>query len=287
MNILEEISELKEQLSESSLAQIENGKWDEALNLSASYQEDINIIKIYLRSMTLDTNIWSTVGWDKIQPIEDLLSKIFQQLGLSESSNPFIKFINIFLSISENKLTKDNIIFLNNLYASSVIDFGDIAGIGPDKTSHIIFNSYLYTLSNSDAEFMVKAYEWLSIEYNLTKLNFLSLTHVGNVNIPDNYKKLSKYSKGVSTINVNEIRNTVIFISKSNFKKSRLHTPQEVENFLTITSQTSKQGSHKSSAVLNAQKTLNSLTSDEKKEFLNNLVQNSNYAEILKKLINA
>lgn len=173
--------------------------------LSIASTKDVNtIIKIYLRLMCESKGQWKNVGWEKIKPIEDRLVKLFDEIGIKESENPFIEFIAKLCSNNQLTLTDDNIVDLINLYAKDEISYEDLVGKGSEGKSHIIFNHDLY--ASEDPYKVVQIYNWLGNINNLSKMNWHEVVKA----------KLSN--------NITNVANTLAQIFDSNDSNQKIDT---------------------------------------------------------------
>lgn len=209
----------------------------------------------------------------------DILTHIFSDVGITESTNPFItfiKFVKADASSSSKILTKDNLIMLNDLYADNEIDFNDISGYSNERRDHPIFKSGFY--DSSDPEFLLDSYNFLSKPYNLRRLNYDSI--VDSSKIDDNNLKefiKGKYyhnDKAVSSIGDNdaqELRQAFMQQGKG-FKD-----PNTLRNILTIASRekTTSDGSSSSIGLVQlskeAKKTLDNSSQEEREKFIQSL----------------
>lgn len=209
----------------------------------------------------------------------DILTHIFNDVGITESTNPFItfiKFVKSDASSSNRILTKDNLIMLNDLYADNEIDFNDISGYSKERRDHPIFNPEFY--DSSDPEFLLDSYNFLSQTYNLRRLNYDTIVDSSKID-DNNLKELikSKYyhkDKAVSSMNDNDVQELrQAFIQQGKGFKD----PNTLRNILTIASR-EKTISNGSSSSLElkqlsreARKTLDSSPQEDREKFIQSL----------------
>lgn len=150
---------------------INGSNFKTALSKSIGDERDI-VCEIFLRhSIATDTEKWKGVTWDKLEPYKDIIIRICRELGFSEVENPFLVFLPEFYRKNRNfNLTRDNMIDLNNLYATNDLTDADLIGKGRAGTDNIIFNPNLY--ANSDIDKMVKYWNWLFDANNLFRMNW-------------------------------------------------------------------------------------------------------------------
>lgn len=209
--------------------------WTKAINIALNKQ---NVASIFIN--TLLENQLRNANIIEALPV---LSKWVVELGPRESTNPYLQFLQRFYEHNKTKLSNDNAVALNNLYSNRTLDFGDIAGTGPEKLGHIIFNGNLYDNTSSDIDFIVKAYEYLTAN----KVNFDA--------VKDNISKVSKagadyLSKDeISNLDDNSaekkkaLRNAVIFKDPNNPTTSQINSRYVIEDLLSVGKNTTSEKS--------------------------------------------
>lgn len=151
--------------------EIDYSKLSEAQKYASTPEEENALIEIFLRQSIDTDNKWGNVTMDKIEPYKDVLIKLCSELGLKEISNPFLNFLPELYAKNPNiDLTRDNMIDLNNLYATDIISTEDLMGKGKEGLNDIIFDSELYTFENVDK--MVSYIKWLGDIRNLKRMNW-------------------------------------------------------------------------------------------------------------------
>ena len=198
--------------------------------LSIASTKDVNtIIKIYLRLMCEPKGQWENVGWEKIKPIEDRLVKLFDEVGIKESENPFIEFIANLCSNNQLTLTDDNIVDLINLYAKDEISYEDLVGKGSEGNNHIIFNPDLY--KSEDPYKVVQIYNWLGNSNNLTKMNWYEVAEANlSNNITEIANTLSQAIENKQQIESSNYRNGLIY--KDPESKKNIYNINTLEELL-------------------------------------------------------
>lgn len=198
--------------------------------LSVASTKDVNtIIKIYLRLMCESKGQWEKVGWEKIKPIEDRLVKLFDEIGIKESENPFIEFIANLCSNNQLTLTDDNIVDLINLYAKDEISYEDLVGKGSEGNNHIIFNPDLY--KSEDPYKVVQIYNWLGNPNNLTKMNWYEVAEANlSNNITEIANTLSQAIENKQQIESSNYRNGLIY--KDPESKKNIYNINTLEELL-------------------------------------------------------
>lgn len=247
---------------------------DYATALSEAHDESQRVALIHLFLLN---------NYEKVIPnlddCLDILTHIFNDVGITESTNPFITFIKFVKSdaSSSNKiLTKDNLIMLNDLYADNEIDFNDISGYSKERRDHPIFKPGFY--DSSDPEFLLDSYNFLSQTYNLRRLNYDTLVDSSKIDdnnlkelIKDKYYHNAKAVSSISDNDAQELRQA--FMQQGNGFKD----PNTLRSILTIASR-EKTASDDSSSSLElrqlskeARKTLNTSSKEDREKFIQSL----------------
>lgn len=156
--------------------------------------------------------------WD-ISSIKKTLVKLIEELGFSYNNNPFLQFIDLYLK--ENGSIKEEVLnTVNDLYVEGAIDTKDLQGKSVDSVNNILFNPNLYKFNLEDAEFIVRAYEWLVTPSNLK-------SHMNN---PEALKKYDVADRATIDITkAKEIRNKVIFKTPSSPKISDIKPVADIQ----------------------------------------------------------
>lgn len=139
--------------------------------LSVANLDEVKIIlKVFLRLLCEPKGQWQKIDYSRLEPIEDRLIKLFDEIGIKESENPYIEFIA--KAVGDNGINLDDnaIIDLINLYAKDEISYEDLAVKGNYGENHIIFNKNLYDVE--DIYKVVQIWKWLSNYQNLRKMNW-------------------------------------------------------------------------------------------------------------------
>ena len=180
-----------------------------ALDLTDNVNDEAKVIEIYLR--TLCENQWKNIGWEKVEPLKDILIRICSEAGLRESENPFIEFLPRILA--KTQITREDLIDLNNLYANDELSYEDIAGKGKDGLNHIIFNPSLY---KSEDDYMItQIWNWLGDAKNLNKMNWGEVRDANLSNLINDVASnaLTQISDGnqISDVSANNYRLDLMF----------------------------------------------------------------------------
>jgi len=261
--------ELLNSLSDNIKFLVAENQWQEALDSADSSEKDV-VAELYLRHICDEGGQLEKVGWNKIEPIKRILIKWIKELGFRESTNPYLQFIQNFYSIVDNQnttLTETNCILLNNLYADRVLDFADIAGTGENGLSHVIFNHNLYSQKDTDAEFIVKAYEALSSKSFVDRLNYDAVK-----------TKLSQSS--IDYINDNDFktkRDAIIYKESRKPQSSELNSRYFIEELLSLGENVHSEENERINRVA---KDFNALSKDERKDMLKSMFNNLTQQEI-------
>ena len=112
----------------------------------------------------------------------DIVISWVNQLGFKKINNPYLEFIPKFFSVqgNANKLTRDGIIVMNDMYANELVDEADMMGTGKEGMKHIIFDGGEEGLYHNTSQGMQSAttmlqvidyYNYLSNQSNVIKLN--------------------------------------------------------------------------------------------------------------------
>ena len=205
----------------------------------------------------------------------DSLTKIFDEAGLEETSNPFINYINL-ADNNNNKaiLTNSNIVDINNWYADEILDYNDISGSSSEKRNHPIFQQNFFKSENPD--FILKSYIFLSNIGKVKNLNFEALVNwaLGNKNTPKlpnddallnlalDYNAGVKNIKNISAYDMNEIRSAIINNSTSDYTKFR--NPEEIKKLLQILNREKGYKQNNNDALTNVSKILGQLKKEER-----------------------
>ena len=164
---------------------IDYSKLSKALSYAGNLQERDAIVELFLRQSINTDAKWNRIDFSVIEPYKDVLIKLCDELGLKETGNPFLVFLpKLYQKDSNIKLTRDNLIDLNNLYANNKISKEDLMGKGPDGENNILFNSNLYSFY--DADIMYEYWKWLKDPENLKKLNWVEIR---DANLSNNINK--------------------------------------------------------------------------------------------------
>ncbi len=266
---MNEEEKLLNSLSDNIKGLIADNKWQEALDNADSSERDA-VAELYLRTICEQGGQLEKVGWNKIESIKRILIKWIKELGFRESTNPYLQFIQNFYNIADNQnttLTETNCILLNNLYADRVLDFADIAGTGENGLNHVIFNHNLYSQDDSDAEFIVKAYESLSSKSFIDRLNFDVIK-----------SKLSQSSTNyVDDNNFKTKRDAIIYKEPNKPQSSDLNSKYYIEELLSLGENVSSKENERMSRVA---KDFNALSRDERKDMLKSMFNNLTQQEI-------
>ena len=180
---------------------INGNNFQRAIDLTRTPEEENAVIEIFLRNSLETDNKWSGVDWNRVEPYKDILIRICSEVGLKELQNPFLVFLPNFYKENPNaNLTRDNMIDLNNLYATDKLSREDLLGKSSYGTSHIIFDSNLY--ANEDVSKMVEYWKWLSNQNNLAKMNWQEVLGANLSNaINDVARNDGQSSDGIPVIN--------------------------------------------------------------------------------------
>lgn len=119
-----------------------------------------------------------------------VLTRIFGELGLKESVNPFINFLKLDGGKFQNIMNQKNLIILNNLYSDKFIDNLDLEGRSVDGKKHPIFQKNFYEVE--DPEFTLEAYDYFSSMNNIKKLNFGTFANYPKIDSKDALKILGQ-----------------------------------------------------------------------------------------------
>lgn len=150
---------------------INGNNFQNALDKSASVDEENKVIEIFLKNSLATDSKWKGLTWDRIEPYKDILIRICSELGLKELQNPFLVFLPEFYRQNPNAdLTRDNMIDLNNLYATDELTREDLLAKGRNGSFNIIFDSNLYANENVDK--MVEYWNWLYNDANRSRMNW-------------------------------------------------------------------------------------------------------------------
>lgn len=195
-----------------------NSNWSEAYDYAGSVKEANALIEIFIQQ--------AYKGWNctlqNLEPGKDVIIKLIDELGFTESENPYIGFIKTFYSVNGTSVTlsEDDWISLNDWYATDVVTAADLKGTGFERKNHLIFNSNLYFDSNvsDNKDEYLKYYRLFSQKSTVMSLNILAIATFDN----SPYKALSKLTKdGTSGTGVyqggdfREVRNIIFYKNSS------------------------------------------------------------------------
>lgn len=128
-----------------------------------------------------------------------VLTRIFGELGLKESVNPFINFLKLDGGKFQNIMNQKNLIILNNLYSDKFIDNLDLEGRSVEGKKHPIFQQNFYEVE--DPEFTLEAYDYFSSLNNIKKLNFGTFANYPKIGKDDALKILGRFVSDETTQN--------------------------------------------------------------------------------------
>ena len=195
--------------------EIDYSKLSEAQKYASTPEEENALIEIFLRQSIDTDNKWGNITMDKIEPYKDVLIKLCSELGLKEISNPFLNFLPELYAKNPNiDLTRDNMIDLNNLYATDIISTEDLMGKGKEGLNDIIFDSELYTFENVDK--MVSYIKWLGDIRNLKRMNWQEIRNAdltGAINEVADEVISSVGKKTLGDDDWEEFRNKLVYVN--------------------------------------------------------------------------
>lgn len=195
--------------------EIDYSKLSEAQKYASTPEEENALIEIFLRQSIDTDNKWGNITMDKIEPYKDVLIKLCSELGLKEISNPFLNFLPELYAKNPNiDLTRDNMIDLNNLYATDIISTEDLMGKGKEGLNDIIFDSELYTFENVDK--MVSYIKWLGDIRNLKRMNWQEIRNAdltGAINEVADEVISSIGKKTLGDDDWEEFRNKLVYVN--------------------------------------------------------------------------
>ena len=210
--------------------EIDFSKLSEALKYAGTPEEENALIEIFLRQSIDTDGKWGNVTMDKIEPYKDVLIKLCSELGLKEILNPFLNFLPEFYAKNPNAdLTRDNMVDLNNLYATDVISKEDLMGKGKDKLDDIIFDSELYTFD--DVEKMTSYIKWLGDIRNLKRMNWQEIRNADLTGAINEVADEVISSVGKNTLGDDdweEFRNKLVYINGQGGKINSQNTLEKL-----------------------------------------------------------
>lgn len=149
-----------------------------------------------------------------IKDSREVFLHILADVGFDQKSNPFIRYVER-MFIDGKKITKPQLILLNNLYADGTIDVPDLER---DKSS-ILYNPFLWAKPSNEAEDILRNYYYVrghhgSYDENVSKKqptikgrvaahpddmeNYI-ITTDGNIKNGNNFEDLSDVNEFVNT----------------------------------------------------------------------------------------
>ena len=265
------LQDLINSISDANVKQLVlDGKWSEALDSANVNDKDV-VAQVFLT--TLKENQWKNYA-NKLTNSEKVILKWIKELGVREANNPYLQFIPKYFSKQNAQLSENNAVALNNLYASDVIDFADIAGTGESAGSHVIFNPNLYNLNMSDLEFIVKAYQSLGEENFVKKLNLNAIA--SNLSKED-ANRIALLAPDIEEGDDKAIK-ILRYIILYNSKTKQLRSKYDVEKLLSAGENTAKGKS--TNATTKVSKDFNSLSADDKKTALKSMFPQLNDSQL-------
>lgn len=229
--------------------EIDYSKLSEAQKYASTPEEENALIEIFLRQSIDTDNKWGNVTMDKIEPYKDVLIKLCSELGLKEISNPFLNFLPELYAKNPNiDLTRDNMIDLNNLYATDVISTEDLMGKGKEKLNDIIFDSELYTFENVDK--MVSYIKWLDDIRNLKRMNWQEIRNAnltGAINEVADEVVSSVGKKSLGDDDWEEFRNKLVYINGMGGKINSQNTLEKLLAAGSVNSNVNEPGAQEQS----------------------------------------
>ena len=154
-----------------------------------------------------------------IEPAFIALSRIYLEIGAQQTKNPFVNFLDRFVSRNPSgRLSNDGVDALNNMYARYDLSPEDIMGDTSDGLDSIIFNNSLYTYSTQDVTYLVTSYFWLD-NRNTKQVDFNSILNANNnVNRQSGIKKLLLSFGLESPITSQNVENNNSIIQRTDYK---------------------------------------------------------------------
>ena len=177
--------------------------------LDRTYGDERNlVIELFLRNSLETDDKWKGVTWEDIEPYKDILTRICGELGFQELQNPFLVFLPLLYKTHPNlDLTRDNMVDLNNLYATDELNNTDLMGKSALGLNHIIFNKNLYARDNVDR--LVEIWNWLY--QNVDKLNFKEIASLNSSAIPPMVKDTANRILNNEGLSIDEKVNGLFF----------------------------------------------------------------------------
>lgn len=183
-----------------SLVTKSHNTFDEVIDLASSLDEEKLLCQLF-NQCAFPNKL------DLIDEGQNVFDKNLKELGFNRYDNPYLDFVKVY---NGKKLSNDDWVILNNIYANSDVDSQTLRGTGVDGKNHIIFNPSLWNQANRDDKlYLIDLWEDLEDKNFTDKLN---LNNITNDNIKLVLFKDGDSSKGLSGL---PLRNCIIY-SNSN-----------------------------------------------------------------------
>lgn len=119
-----------------------------------------------------------------VSPAGEALFRIYSEIGSLPSSNPFVTYLDRYVSRNPSgRLSISGIDALNDLYANYDINPEDLMGNTPDGRMSVFFNDSLMRESKDNVRDVVLSYIWLSNPSNVKKVDFRSILKSQDTNV--------------------------------------------------------------------------------------------------------
>ena len=202
---------------------------------------------------------------------KDILVKLCTELD--ELNNYFTKYNDLYTKLEGIIPTRNLMVAMNNLYASSVVDDNDLDGTGENGRDSIIFKSSLADdkLSPSDIEFVVKSYAWLSQKENIKKMNFNAMLALANRKDDKAYENLiivcNEALQNPDTYNSIDVRNAIMYKDD----RGNIRSKKEIEDILHMAASKLNSTNNNEDKVLKTISDISKMSDDEKAELFKQL----------------
>ena len=177
--------------------------FDEAIKYTDSLEEEKALCQLFTQCVFNNK-------LDLIDEGQNVFNKNLKELGFNRFDNPYLDFVKVY---NGKKLSNEDWIILNNIYANSDVDSQTLRGTGVDGKDHIIFNPSLWNqASRDDKLYLIDLWE------DLGDPNFVDKLHLENIkdkqlkNLIVNEEKIDVirknllYSTGKTLRSINSIK---------------------------------------------------------------------------------
>lgn len=159
---------------------------------------------------------------DNFKDAKNMLTRIVQEVGVDEGTNPFLSFLRNYSTNNNKGLNSNDLVTVNNAYADKILDFQDVAGNGHAKINNIIFNPDLYqSFNGEEQDRLVEIFEELSDNSYLSDLN-MEL-------IKDSLPEIQQYQK-LKSVGLKDMDKRNLIMFEEGNPRGKIFPLQQIES---------------------------------------------------------